>query len=417
MATKTSSPAAKSHTPSKAATSHAKVETAVHKAEITHDKTVEHTTPINVTETLGMTDEESKIFDQERGILTNKLVQEVRTVNFDHLTWGDNVRTTRTLQLEKMMHSLKERGYNPKYPIVVSRKPIPGKGGKFSYLVLCGNRRTESLKAIKAAEPAIYKIILPTNEVPALVFDNLTPEEEIILRNDHSDAEDRVALDEEGLFYSVRQLVRAGYTSQNDLAAKLNLYKENPQTKKLEPNRSFIQQRVNLARLPKFIQDEFIVLMKDGKNSTKARWAQVAELFKLYMQERVKGHVDGKGPLLTAKWNSILTAVAPEGPDAEGSKMMTKTEIGALSETLGSRLGQLFLLKITGAPVMDGDKALDIGDIDGQMVLAEQSLTLLTDITAHMGEKPFRSMITEITKKRQAAAKKADEASPAAPKE
>src|SRR5690606_37590083 len=108
-----------------------------------------------------------------------------------------------------------------KYPIVVSKKGS-------EYLVLCGNRRTEALKRIQSAEPEIFKIILPDGKVPALVLDNLTEDEEIIIRNDHSSEEDRVALDDEGLFLSVKQLVKAGYASQNEIAAKLNLMIEDP---------------------------------------------------------------------------------------------------------------------------------------------------------------------------------------------
>jgi len=167
--------------------------TVIHNAEKEHDKTLAKATPINVEETLAVHEGEAKIFQQEREIIDTKMVEPTAMpVAFDQLTWGDNVRTSKTLRLEGMIASMKQRGYNPKYPIVVSRKPL-GKG-KFSHLILCGNRRTEALKKIKEAEPDVFKLILPKGTVPALVFDNLTEAEEIILRNDHSDEEDRVQL-------------------------------------------------------------------------------------------------------------------------------------------------------------------------------------------------------------------------------
>lgn len=384
-------------------------EKALDKARAEHQKTLEGSEPVDVNEALGVgTEEASKIFAREREILDEKLTDSAaQQIAFNHLAWGDNVRTGKTLQLETMIHSLKTRGYNPKYPIVVSKKS----GSKF--LVLCGNRRTEALKRIKESEPEIFKIILPDGKIPALVLDDLTEDEEIIIRNDHSTEEDRVALDDEGLFYSVKQLVKAGYSSQNDLAAKLNLFIEDRNTKQLVPNRSFIQQRVNLARLPKEVQDEYLTLMRDGKNSTDVRWSQVAKLFKVFMEGRRKGFLDG-GEEFKQLWESCKNPEKTDEDSKDGSKskMLTKTETEQISEKLGSRLGQLFLLKVAGNPVMDPEteKPLDWGDIDGEMVKAEQALTDLNDIANHLGKREFGKLMTEITKKRQAEAKATDDA-------
>lgn len=333
--------------------------------------------------------EDSKVFRREKEIRENKLVDEAASIPFSYLTWGDNVRSTETLQLEGMIHSFKQRGYITEHRVVLSKKSAN------KYLVLCGNRRTEALKKLKETEPEEFKEILPDGKIPAVVYEDLTEDEEILIRNDHSSELDRVGLDDEGIFYAVKQLVKAlGTESQADLAAKLNLYIEDKQTGTMKPNRSFIQQRVNLARLPDFVQKEFIKLMRDGKNSTNVRWSHVAKLFKLYKEGRSKGYVEDGGPEFQEFWEKCLHPSATEtNKSGSGPKMLTKSEAERVSENLGSRLGQLFMLKVAGNPVEIDGKKVDWGDIDGEMVKCEQAYADITKIAKHLGKTEFKKLM------------------------
>lgn len=364
---------------------------------------------VDAAKTLGV-DNADEIFDRERQLIADKLVSNVPVpVPFNKLIWADNVRSTRTLGLDSMVRSIKQKGFLSKYPIVVSKKH----DGKM--LVLCGNRRTGALQVIHDAEPGIFKATLPDGNIPALVFENLTETDEILLRNDHAEDEDRIPLDDEGMFYSIRQMVKAGLgDSQAQIAAKLGLMKMNPSTKRMEPNRSLVQQRVNLAKLPAVIQSEFIKLMAEGKNATTVRWQMVQGLYSAYAEERKAGFVKEWGPKLTKLWSEALTPKAAGGTTPEGGKMLTKTEAEKVSENLGSRFGQLLMLKVTGNDVKDTEtgNSLDWSAIDGQLIQAEEAQSTLTEIAEYMGKTKFAHMMRDIQKARLAKAK-AEAATPA----
>lgn len=335
-----------------------------------------------------------KVFERESAIWENKGTTVPELIKFDHIVIGDeNVRSTATLQLDKMVLSLKNRGYDPKYPIVVSKK------SNTRYLVLCGHRRVESLTLIKKNEPAVFKVVLPDGVVPALVLEGLTPEEEMLIRLDHSTESDRVALDDEGMFLSIRQFVKNGYAdSQADIAKKMGLLDTTGQ-----PNRSLVQQRVNLARLPAYVQDEFLKLMRD-KNSTNVRWAMTAKLYKLYRAGRQAGHVDG-GSAFKDEWAKCLKpktrTTATE--NAENAKVMSKKQLEEASQTLGSTVAQQLLMTIGGYPQKDPETGAEmtLQQIDSRMVHAEQAMNDLMDIREHMGAAKFDKMMAEITAKRQ----------------
>ncbi len=358
--------------------------------------------------------EETKIHAKQRELWEKKGSRAATDIKFESLVWGGNVRPEEDLVLEPMIHSMKNLGYDPKYPLVVSKKA----GGE--YLVLNGNRRSLALKSIQENEPAIFDIILPgkDHKVPALVFTGMTEDEEALIRIDHGKSQDRVALSEHGTFLAVKQLVRAGYPSQADIAAQLDLFKQNPQTKVLEPNRSYIQGRVTLARLPEFMQEEYVKLMKGGKNATPVRWSQVPKLFKAYEPERRQGYfgedVSKLGPETAKVWKETITPEAGSDEDAaEKDRSMTKSKLIEASATLGSRLGKMFMLKIAGEDVKDTSvtpaKSLTLADIDGEMVQAEKAIGDLIAFRDELGEAKYDALMVKITKSRTEAAKKARE--------
>jgi hypothetical protein len=389
---------------------------AIEHAGEAHHKTLEGLGPIVVDPTPSTPGvQETKIHLKQRELWEKKGSRVPTEIPFKSLTWGGNVRPEEDLVLEPMIHSMKNVGYDPKYPLVVSKKA----GGEF--LVLNGNRRSLALKQISEFEPAIFDVVLPgkDHKVPALVFTGLTEDEEAIIRIDHGKSQDRVALSEHGTFLAVKQLVRAGYASQADIAAQLDIYKENPQTKMMEPNRSYIQGRVTLARLPEFMQEEYVKLMKGGKNATPVRWSSVPKLFKAYEPERRQGYFgetpDKLGPETKKAWKEATTPEAKDDKDGEEKdRSMTKSKLIEASTTLGSRLGKMFMLKVAGEDVKDTSvtpaKSLTLADIDGEMVMAEKAIGDLVAFRDELGEKKYDDLMVKITKSRTEAAKKAREA-------
>lgn len=333
-----------------------------------------------------------RIFKDEQQINAKKRKsQEPIFVDFGSLAWNNNVRTASTLALPQMIRSMLSRGYDPAYPISVS---IQEDG---SYLVLRGNRRTLALGAIRDEDQAAFDRILVNGQLPAIVYEKLTEAEEILLRNDHSAFHGQVGLDEWGEFLQLRQLMRAGYSSQAGLAAKLGKFKTG-EDGSLNPNRSWIQQRCNLARLPQFVIDEYEMLMRrkepqfvdthPGAAETPVRWGKVASLYKAHFADREKGIIDSieGGPELQATWAEVMRKKEPVAPppaalDAAALQKLSKDVVtdDILVETL---------LKASGK-----ETAHSWQDLNAQLLKLRKDSATLTEIRVHQGSGKFKSLV------------------------
>lgn len=315
-----------------------------------HDATLQEIGPVAV-------GEESSAVRDSRAVTK---VQETEFVDFDSLYRKDNVRTSQSLNLPKMVQSLKTRGFKPNHPLVVSEK------SDGTFLVLCGNRRTEALEMIRENDSEIFQSILPDGQVPCIVHRNLTEEQEILIRLDHSDDEDREPLDEWGEFLSVLQLMRAGYTGQKDIAAVLGKFNKNG-----EPNRSYFQQRVNLARLPKKVQEEMKKYCLDGPTATPLRWRHIPGLFSVYNEEYDAGYAINTGPQFNQLWDEIFN----EEDSTKRPKALTRSAIIDKAKTTGSRMARKVLLYVAQQPVAMSDdepaKILEWDEIESELLELE----------------------------------------------
>ena len=338
----------------------------------THDTTLEKTGQI------GEAEEASAMKDARS--INHAIATEL--IDFDLLFRKDNVRTSQSLNLPKMVQSLKDRGFKPNHPLVVSEK-------NDRFQVLCGNRRTEALEIIRKEDSKIFDAILPGCQIPCIVHRGLTEQQEIVLRIDHSDAEDREPLDEWGEFLAVRQLMRAGYATQKDIAGMLGKFNKNG-----EPNRSWVQQRVNLARLPKFVQDEMEKLCTRGKEATSLRWANVPGLFTLWNDEFKLGHKLETGPEFNARWEEIM-----EGSEGTTKpKALTRTKIVELAKNTGSILAKRVLFYVSQEPISIADGVpiyQDWSSIEEDFLKTEAAMETLKGLAIYMGEEPFKELILE----------------------
>jgi len=105
-------------------------------------------------------------------------------------------------------------------------------------------------------------------------------------------------------FLRIRQLVRAGVDTQEEIAEALGLYCEHGK-RNGQPNRAIIQTRVNLARLPRFVQAEFEKLCCEGKDVTPIRWVDISKLFRAYNAEYAEYPL-GNGPEFLWVWQAIF---------------------------------------------------------------------------------------------------------------
>lgn len=320
-----------------------------------------------------------------------------RMVEVDRLIFADNVRSPECMQIPAMVESFRRAGsFKPNHPLVLSEKPDG------TYLVLNGNRRGTGLVWLRDHDTEAYRQILPTAKVPAIVHKGLTIEEEANLRIDHSSDEDRVPLDDWSIFLAIKQLVKVGIDSQERMAIKLGLYITANTKKKGQPNRSYVQTRVNLARLPEFVQDEIRKLTLD-KDTTLLRWAHVAGLYKVYNREYTT-YPECNGPEFQALWKKCTTP--PEAVDTETDtpepKELSPAEAIKRSQSASSKALKTALLVVTK------QSDADLADLDEKMVAAESALRTLTEIREYLGEKEYAELV-DVSTKRAADRRQAEE--------
>lgn len=309
---------------------------------------------------------------------TTKLVPlaDLTVVTYDPTRPLDgNVRAEGDYQIPAMVASLRRHGFRANHPIVVNVRAdgtIP---------VLQGNRRVRGLLWLRDNEPETLRTVLPAGKVPAIVHENLTREDETLIRIDHGSDEDRVGLSEFGIFQAVAQLVASGVDSQALIAAKLGFFhKKGPN--KGKPNRSYIQPRVNLARLPQFVQSEYKKLTED-KTSTRFRLSMAPKLYKLYTQEFAE-YRDGSGPLFQAAWQECLAPPADSDQSDESDTSGKALQPGnALqrAQACNSTIVQDALLEVTGQ-----GNGTDLATLDAMAVQGETAVQILTDLRLFLNQ-------------------------------
>lgn len=320
---------------------------------------------------------EKSILIDSQGLTVVGILEQVP---FGRLYRANNVRTPATLQLPAMILSIKRHGFKPNHPLVVSRKP-DGRD-----LVLCGNRRTEGIETIAANEPDLFAKLFPSGCIPCVVYNDLTEEQEALLRIDHGADEDRVPLDEFGEFLAIRQLVRAGYDTQAGIAEKMGWYKLEKKSGLTVPNRQKVQPRVNLAQLPQFVQDEMQRYCEEPSQSN-LRWSHIAGLYKAFNEE-FRNHPNGDGPIFTDAWKTAL-----KGKETTGTgipvRPITPADAEKRAKLVGSRNLRDALMTFAGVGTVS------LSDVDNAIVRAEAAEATLSEIAAYMGPADFAELVSE----------------------
>lgn len=314
-----------------------------------------------------------------------------KLIDFSTLVLADNVRTEQCERIPDMVASLKLNGFKVNHPIVVSAK------ADGTNLVLCGNRRTKGLMHLAEHEPDAFKAALSGGKVPCVVYTGLSVEEEIILRIDHGPQEDRVPLDEWSEFLAIKQLLRAfPGESQSKIAEKLGIINKKGKNAG-QPNRPYVQVRVNLARLPGFVQDEFKKLCTAGKDATPVRWSDIKDLYTAFNAE-FAAHPDGDGLQLRTAWEKIMNPAPKETPADDGKKPAALSPDQAKARAQGS--ASKILKRVYLAATNQGG---DIVQIDGTLLEYETSHELLTMVREYLGPDGYADLINRAREYRVAA--------------
>ncbi len=301
--------------------------------------------------------------------------------DFDNLYREDNVRDETCTRIPDMVASIKLNGFKVNHPLVVSLK-ADGRGK-----VLCGNRRTEALEHLRDKDPETFKAALPGGKVPCVIYTGLTDEEEIVLRIDHGPQEDRVPLSEWAEFLAIKQLLRAfPGESQAKIAEKLGIINKKGKNAG-QPNRPYVQVRVNLARLPGFIQDEFKKLCTAGKDATTVRWSDVKDLYTAFNAEFAV-YPEGDGPQLRTAWEKIINP-APKAEAGESTvtpKALSPDNAKARAQSCASKLLKRVFLAATA-------QGGDLVELDAKILEAETSTELLSMVKDYLGPDEYASLI------------------------
>ncbi len=302
----------------------------------------------------------------------------VKRIDISSLEHDGNPRTADGMKLDKLMASYETHGYQADSTIMVEEK-----GDKF--LVLRGNRRTLAALEIRDKNQDLFARVFPDGKIPAVVAKSLTDQERILLRIDHSGEMDREPLSDEGMFNAVCQLCRVSLT-QEEIAEHLNLWSLNKKTNKQVPNRSLVQRRVELAKLPQKVIDEFRILMQKGTSETPVRWSMVSTLYKKYKKNHIEypnGDIE-----FNTYWEKCTTPVEDKKADSpRGSLTAKKAEdLSMQSQSEGARA---LLLTMTG----QGNDTF--ADLDVVILKGEQAVIVLDRIKIFLGNEDYNTLLSE----------------------
>jgi hypothetical protein len=306
-------------------------------------------------------------------------------IALETLYFDGNPRTAECMRIPDMVDGLRLHGYREDRPIVVSQKEIDGETVNH---VLCGNRRATGLIFLRDNHPDDYARILSAHpgKIPAVVHRGLTPQQETEIRIDHSRDLDRVPLDQWSEYLAIQQLNAIGTYTEEAIAKKLGLWTVKPDGTK-KPRRSYVQPRVDLARLPSFVADEIEKLCKEGMDSTPMRWNNVVPLYKVYNKEYVE-HPDGSGPLFQKAWDKIMAPAEEDSADsALKPKELSPAEAVKRSQSASSEALKQALLIVTR------QSDASIVDIDAAIVEGETAVKILAAIANHLGENEYNSLV------------------------
>jgi hypothetical protein len=305
-------------------------------------------------------------------------------IDVDALYFEGNPRTDACMRIPEMVSCLRLHGYRDEEPIVLSEKI---RKDKTEYLVLCGNRRGTGLTFLRDNHPEDYARALSAHpgKIPAIVHVGLTPQREIEIRIDHSADLDRVPLDPWSEYLAIQQLNSTNMYTEEKIAEKLGLWNVKPGGIRT-PRRSYVQPRVDLARMPTFVADEIEKLCKEGKDSTLIRWNHVVKLYGVYNKEYIE-HKDGFGPLFQEAWKKIMEPAESSADDTTKAKELSPAEAIKRSQSAQSDAMKTALLIVTRQH--DGNLA----DIDAAILEGETAVTILKAIAKHLGETAYNELV------------------------
>ena len=313
-------------------------------------------------------------------------------VNLADLTlYAENPRPSDEFDVAEMLALYEKFGYRPEFPITVSVR----KDG--TTITIRGNRRVTAAMTLRDTQPETFARVFPKGEIPAIIHKGLTEAEEMLLAVDHSTELDRKALSAWGIFRAIAGLMGRGEVSgRYAIAEKLGLVKVqvvNGSTVRTVQG-PFVQRRMELARLPEFVQVAYKQATMFGGKDTRYQQKSIPRLLKLYNKERDVAAKLGKatGPEFDAAWNAICNPASSEGADsADGEGSILKLSRKQFAEkAVGCKSLLVKQCMEVAAGVVDADL---IGTLDSRGVALETCERDLAKIAEFLGETEYQALV------------------------
>lgn len=182
--------------------------------------------------------------------------------------------------VDDVVQSIRLHGFWQNEPLMTVERDNPDNPDEM-FLVVRGNRRLMAIQTICEDYPDDAKIIFPDGKVACIAYPRCNDTEVELLRMDFDKRAGKRDLDGWELFLAVRNLVAVGIHTESGIAQLLGLVKDDGNGS-VVPNRSFVQPRVNLAKMPVDVQNLFMLALRGKTKETALRVTDIMPLARAF---------------------------------------------------------------------------------------------------------------------------------------
>lgn len=235
----------------------------------------------------------------------------LRKIPIDQLWRSDNPREL--YDLDPLVESIRLHGFRQNEAIMVVERENPENPDQ-RFLVVRGNRRTLAVERIRDDFPDDFGILFPQGKVPCISYAGCSDRDVALLRMDFDTRAEKRGLDGWEQFLAVRILVKEGIHTESTIAQILGMVKNDPE-KGTVPNRSVVQPRVRLAKMPVDVQNLFKPVLRGDRKSTALRVADIQKLATAFR----KGKDNPDSPVFREMLDTLLKRENPADTDSDDS--------------------------------------------------------------------------------------------------
>lgn len=232
------------------------------------------------------------------------------TVNPDNPREGYDV--------ENLIHRFRTYGFDPTQPLAIAEMDDG------TMVAVRGNRRLTGAQWLHDNDPEEFKRIFPEGKIPCILYKGLSKEEIAILAIDHGKGHDRQSLNGFEKFLAVRVLYRSGSKTQSKIAEIMGC------------SRAQAQKYIALAKLPKYVRDEFKPVLLNKLDDTNLRSMDILTVAKYHASESKEKFAE--------TWKAFVDGTHPENQvSKKPTKESESIDYSAIKDRINSFDSESFL--------------------------------------------------------------------------